>query len=656
MVRFVATCVPDRVRFGSTDQPAQADIYSHTQKAFSFLYIGVNEPMRSDTIKKGDARAPHRSLLRATGLNDDDFNKPFIAVCNSYTDVIPGHVHLDKVGQLVKKAVRAAGAVPFVFNTIGVDDGIAMGHSGMKYSLPSRELIADSVETMLEAHRFDGMICIPNCDKIVPGMLMAAMRSNIPTVFVSGGPMEAGRTPDGKTVDLINVFTAAVARQNDQISSEELHTIEQWGCPTCGSCSGMFTANSMNCLCEALGMALPFNGTLIATSEERRKLFERAARRVVEMVLEFEEKGEGHGLLPREICTQKSVDNAMVLDMAMGGSTNTVLHMLAIAQEAGVDYDVERINQLSRQTPNVCKVSPSCQYHVEDVHNAGGIHTILGSVNRGRAGLLNLDSPTVTGKTLGENIADYDIRSETVTDEALEIAAVLPGRKRTPEGMVVEKTAASIRDLSAEQLGFDPADCIREVETAYSEEGGLTILYGNVAPKGAVVKAAGVLPQMMQHRGPAVIFETEMDAYDGIVGGKVKAGDVVVIRYEGPRGGPGMQEMLAPTTAIKGMGLDDKVALITDGRFSGGTAGASIGHVSPEAASGGPIGLVEPGDIIDIDIPGHKLHLEVSDEELEKRRAGWKAPEPRYKTGWLAKYTALATSADTGAVLRWQPK
>ena len=609
--------------------------------------------MRSDAIKLGDARAPHRSLLRATGLRDGDFRKPFIAICNSHVDIIPGHVHLNKVGQYVKRCVRQAGGVPFIFNTIGVDDGIAMGHAGMKYSLPSREIIADSVETMLSAHCFDGMICIPNCDKIVPGMLMAAVRCNIPTVFVSGGPMEAGRTREGKRIDLINVFVGAAAKQDGKLSAAELLALERAGCPTCGSCSGMFTANSMNCLCEALGMALPTNGTLLATSADRKRLFQRAAQRIVEMVLEFNRVHEGHGLLPREIVTHDSIDNAMVLDMAMGGSTNTVLHMLAVAREAGIAYDIERINQLSRQTPNVCRVAPSSSYHVEDVHNAGGVHTILGSVARGRPGLLHLACPTVSGKTLGENIAAFDVRAATVADEALELAAVTAGGRRTSQGMSVARSAASVRELSAEQLGFDPQDCIREVDRAFSGEGGLVILYGNLAPKGSVIKAAGVKPAMLRHSGPAVIFESETEAYEGIVGGKVKAGDVVVIRYEGPRGGPGMQEMLAPTSAIKGMGLDDKVALITDGRFSGGTAGACIGHISPEAAAGGPIGLVRPGDIIDIDVPGQKLSVRLDEAELAARAKDWKPRPPRYTTGCLGKYAAMATSADTGAVMKW---
>jgi dihydroxy-acid dehydratase len=609
--------------------------------------------MRSDIVKLGDARAPHRSLLRATGVRDEDFQKPFIAICNSHVDIIPGHVHLDKVGQFIKQCVREAGGMPFIFHTIGVDDGIAMGHEGMKFSLPSREIIADSVETMIRAHCFDGMICIPNCDKIVPGMLMGAMRCNIPTIFVSGGPMEAGKTPDGKTVDLIDVFVAAAAKQDGKLSAAELLAMEQAGCPTCGSCSGMFTANSMNCLCEALGMALPANGTLLATSEERKKLYRRAAQRIVEMVLEFDRQGEGRGLLPREIVNTASIDNSMVLDMAMGGSTNTVLHILAIAREAGVEYDIQRINSLSRRTPNICKVSPSSRYHVQEVHNAGGVHTILGAIDRGRPGLLNLDCRTVTGKTLGQNIAEYDIRAKTVTQEALELAAVTPGGVRNSEGMNVPRAAKSIRDLTPAELGFDPADCIREVPSAYSQEGGLVILYGNLAPKGAVVKAAGVRPEMLRHTGPAVIFEAETEAYEGIVNGRVKAGDVVVIRYEGPRGGPGMQEMLAPTAAIKGMKLDDSVALITDGRFSGGTAGACIGHISPEAAAGGPIALLRPGDIIDIDIPGHTLSVRLSDAELAQRAKQCKLRPPRFTTGCLAKYAAMATSADTGGVLKW---
>jgi len=631
--------------------------------------------MRSDTIKKGDSRAAHRSLLRATGVREGDWNKPFIAICNSHVDIIPGHVHLQEVGNFVKECVRAAGGVPFLFNTIGVDDGIAMGHNGMKFSLPSRELIADSVETMIEAHRFDGMICIPNCDKIVPGMFMGAMRVNIPTIFVSGGPMEAGKTASGKSVDLIDAFVAGVQRQNNAISAEELDEIEKAACPTCGSCSGMFTANSMNCLAEALGMALPGNGTILATSADRRSLYEQAATRIVELAKDFGRLGEGHGLLPREIATRAAFDNAMVLDMAMGGSTNTVLHILAIAHEAGVEFSMKRIDELSKLAPNICKVSPASSYHIEDVARAGGIHTILGEVERGRPGLLNLSCHTVTGRTLGENIADYDVRNAAATATAKLLTEVRAGGERTTQAWSVPSIMSESRSQvaglatlfsegesegevpsdggSGPSDGFDAFDVIRTVDNAYSQSGGLTMLYGNLAPDGAVVKTAGVDPKMLKHSGPAVIFENEQDAYNGIVFNKVKAGDVVVIRNEGPRGGPGMQEMLAPTTAIKGVGLGDRCALITDGRFSGGTAGASIGHVSPEAAAGGPIGLLRDGDIIEIDIPEGRLSVRLSDEELTTRRAEWKAPAPRFTRGYLAKYASMATSAHTGAILKW---
>ncbi|GAB4325657.1 MAG: dihydroxy-acid dehydratase [Candidatus Sumerlaeia bacterium] len=600
--------------------------------------------MRSDMIKKGNERAPHRSLLRATGVKDEDFDKPFIAICNSFVEIIPGHVHLDKVGYYIKECVRRAGGVPFIFNTIGVDDGIAMGHSGMKYSLPSRELIADSVESMIRAHCFDAMICIPNCDKIVPGMLMAAMRCNIPTIFVSGGPMEAGRTPSGETVDLISVFKAVGAHKVGAIDDAKLKELEQYGCPTCGSCSGMFTANSMNCLCEALGMALPGNGTLLATSEERRRLFEQAARQIM-VLLE-------RNIRPRDICTVEAFDNAMILDMAMGGSTNTLLHVLAIAREAEVPYDMARINVLSQRTPNICKVSPSSDYHIEDVHRAGGIHTILGELKRHRPGLLNEQCLTVTGKTLGENIDEFDIRSDTACREALELAAVGASGRPGTSALSHKSERRSARALSSEDLGFDPYDCIRTPDNAYSQSGGLTILYGNLAPDGAVVKTAGVSPAMLVHEGPAVIFESQEEACEGILGGRVKPGDVVVIRYEGPRGGPGMQEMLSPTSYIMGMGLGDKVALITDGRFSGGTAGACIGHVSPEAAEGGPIALLRPGDIVQIDIPGQSLNVKLSDAELAERRRAWTPPAPRMNFGWLARYQKLVTNASQGAVLK----
>ncbi len=622
--------------------------------------------MRSDEIKRGDARAAHRSLLRATGVGDGDWDKPFIAVCNSHVDIIPGHVHLQEVGNYVKECVHAAGGVPFLFNTIGVDDGIAMGHAGMKFSLPSRELIADSVETMIQAHRFDAMICIPNCDKIVPGMFMGAMRVDVPTVFVSGGPMEAGRTASGKTVDLIDAFVAGVQRQNGKMSAAELEEIEQAACPTCGSCSGMFTANSMNCLAEAIGLALPGNGTILATSADRRVLYADAAQRAVAMARDFSRLGPGHGISPREIATAAAFDNAMILDMAMGGSTNTVLHILAIAHEAGVPFTLERIDELSRMTPNLCKVSPSSRYHMEDVARAGGIHAILGELARGKPGLLNLDCMTVTGKTLGENIADFDVRGARSQDLARTLTQVRPGHVRSTHAWSVasvgdgdsESAIALLDDESAskesdDDSGFDPLDVIRPVANAYSATGGLTLLKGNLAPRGAIVKTAGVSPKMLKHTGPAVIFESEIDAYNGIVFGKVKPGDVVVIRYEGPKGGPGMQEMLAPTTAIKGVGLDDKCALVTDGRFSGGTAGASIGHVSPEAAVGGPIGLLRDGDTIKIDVMAGVLSVELSDEELETRKREWSPRPLKIASSFLARYAKMATSADTGAILKW---
>ncbi len=557
--------------------------------------------MRSDIIKRGFERAPHRSLLRATGViqSDEDFSKPFIAIVNSYTDIIPGHVHLKELGEVVRQAVREAGGVPFMFHTIGVDDGIAMGHFGMKYSLPSRELIADSVETMIQAHQFDAMICIPNCDKIIPGMLMAAMRVNIPTIFISGGPMAAGRMPDGRVVDLISVFEAVGAYKKGDITDEELKVMEQVACPGCGSCSGLFTANSMNSICEALGIALPGNGTILATDPRREELARKAAHQLMYLL--------EHDIRPRDIITEKALDNAFALDMAMGGSTNTVLHLLALAQEAGIDYPLERIDDISRRTPNLCKVAPSSQYHMEDVDRAGGISAILWELSK-KPGALHLDTLTVTGRTLGENIAGQNTRDPQV---------------------------------------------IRPLENAYSEEGGLAILFGNLAPEGAVVKTAGVSPKMMVHRGPAIVFNSQEEAVEGILGGKVKPGHVVVIRYEGPKGGPGMQEMLAPTSQIMGMGLGDSVALITDGRFSGGTRGACVGHVSPEAAAGGPIGLIEDGDIILVDIPNRRLEVELSEDELAERRRRWKPLVREDLPPYLRKYARMATSASQGAVLRW---
>ncbi len=607
--------------------------------------------MRSDLIKRGVERAPHRSLLKGTGnFTDQDLDKPFIAVVNSFVEIIPGHAHLDKVGYFIKQQVRAAGGVPFIFNTIGIDDGIAMGHAGMKFSLPSRDLIADSVESMIEAHRFDAMICIPNCDKIVPGMMMAAARCNIPTIFVSGGPMEAGRTTEGKSVDLIDAFYAVSQHTAGRMDDKMLADIENHACPTCGSCSGMFTANSMNCLAEALGIALPGNGTVLATSEDRKALYAAAAKRIVALAI-------AGGPQPRDIMTRAAFENAMILDMAMGGSTNTVLHILAIAHEAGVDFTLKDIGALSELAPNICKVAPSAGkdgriYHLEDVQAAGGITAILGELLRGKPGLLREQALTVTGKTIAEDIREHDIRARGVTIRRDGLSQA----KRSELSVCTEHAVAGGAAVVAEldQNRFDPLDCIRTVATAYSQQGGLSVLYGNLALDGAVVKTAGVDPEMLQHSGPAVIFESQEQACLGILNGQVQAGDVVVIRYEGPKGGPGMQEMLAPTSYIKGNpALAKTVALITDGRFSGGTAGACIGHVSPEAASGGVIGLLRNGDVIEIDIPGRKLSVRLSDAELAERRTHWTAPAPRYKTGYLAKYTAMATSASTGAVLKW---
>jgi dihydroxy-acid dehydratase len=555
--------------------------------------------MRSDVIKLGFERAPHRSLLRAVGVTDEDFRKPFIAVCNSFVEIIPGHVHLNKFGEIVKRAVREAGGVPFEFNTIGIDDGIAMGHIGMKYSLPSRELIADSVESMVQAHWFDGMICIPNCDKIVPGMLMGAMRVNIPTVFVSGGPMAAGRLPSGQVVDLMSVFEGVGAYQAGRISEKDLAELEKYSCPTCGSCSGMFTANSMNCLCEALGMALPGNGTALALSEERNQLARRAAFALMELIK--------RDIKPRDIVTPESIDNAFALDMAMGGSTNTVLHTLALAHEAGVEYPLRRINEVADRVPNICKVSPARpDVHIQDVHRAGGVSAILRELAR-REGILHLNQMTVTGKTLWENIKD-----------------------------------AKITDY----------EVIRPLENPYSEKGGLAILFGTLAPDGAVVKVAGVAPEMMRFTGEAIVFDSQEEACAGILNGKVRPGHVVVVRYEGPKGGPGMQEMLAPTANIVGMGLDRSVALVTDGRFSGATRGGAIGHVSPEAAERGPIAAVRDGDKIVIDIPNRRLDLLVDEREIKRRLAELPPWEPRIKSGWLKRYAQLVTSANTGAVLR----
>ena len=555
---------------------------------------------RSDTVKRGTARAPHRSLLRATGAirNDGDFDKPFIGICNSYIDLIPGHVHLQQFGRVVKQAVRAAGGVPFEFNTIGVDDGIAMGHLGMRYSLPSRELIADSVETVAAAHWLDGLVCIPNCDKIVPGMLMGALRLNIPTLFISGGPMKAGRLPSGEKVDLISVFEGVGRHAAGEIGDAELHALEVNGCPTCGSCSGMFTANSMNCIMEALGLALPGNGSILAVDPRREELAQQAAGRIISLVED--------DLKPRDVVTQDALDDAFALDMAMGGSTNTILHLLAAAQEAGVDYDLDRINAISTRTPYLCKVAPATpNVHMEDVDAAGGVPAILKEL--AALDLLHLDRPTVSGKTMGEVL---------------------------------------------ESASNNNTDVIHDAEHAFRASGGLSILFGNLAPEGAVVKTGAVAEHMLQFEGPVRIYESQDAVVQGILGGDVQPGEVVVIRYEGPRGGPGMPEMLQPTSALAGMGLDTSVAMITDGRFSGGTRGLSIGHLSPEAASRGPIAAVQPGDRIRIDIDANEITLLVDDATLQQRLDALPPFEPKIQRGWLGRYAHFVMSASHGAVLR----
>ncbi|MDR0266830.1 dihydroxy-acid dehydratase [Paenibacillus sp.] len=555
--------------------------------------------MRSDMIKKGFDRAPHRSLLRAAGVKDEDFGKPFIAVCNSYIDIVPGHVHLQEFGKLVKEAIREAGGVPFEFNTIGVDDGIAMGHIGMRYSLPSREIIADSLETVVSAHWFDGMVCIPNCDKITPGMLMGALRVNIPTIFVSGGPMKAGVDSKGRRLSLTSVFEGVGAHQVGKISDSDLLELEQYGCPTCGSCSGMFTANSMNCLAEALGLAMPGNGTILAVAEERKEFVKQSARQLMELVK--------MDLKPRDIVTLESIDNAFALDMAMGGSTNTVLHTLALAQEAGIDYPLERINEVANRVPHISKLAPASDYFIEDVHNAGGVSAVLHELLK-KPGALYGDCITVTGKTIAENVAGCEILDKNV---------------------------------------------IHPIDQPYSERGGLAVLYGNLAPEGSIIKVGAVDPSVGgYHKGPAICFDSQEEALEGIASGKVKEGMVVVIRYEGPKGGPGMPEMLAPTSQIAGMGLGAKVGLITDGRFSGASRGISIGHISPEAAEGGPIAFAKDGDIIELDLNNRKIELHITDEEMASRRSKWKGFEPKVKTGYLARYSKLVTNASQGGVMK----
>ncbi|MDP9850137.1 dihydroxy-acid dehydratase [Streptosporangium lutulentum] len=584
-----------------------------------------------------------RALLRATGVAGEDFGKPIIAVANSFTQFVPGHVHLREVGDVVAAAIREAGAIPREFNSIAVDDGIAMGHGGMLYSLPSRELIADSVEYMVNAHCADAMICISNCDKITPGMLLAAFRLNIPTIFVSGGPMEAGKTPNGK-LDLIDPM---IASADDSVSDAELLEMEENACPTCGSCSGMFTANSMNCLAEAIGLALPGNGTILATHKARKKLFQDAGRQLVDITRRYYEQDD-ETVLPRSIATRDAFENAMALDVSMGGSTNTILHILAAAREAGVDFGLKEINEISLRVPCLCKVAPAtAKYHVEDVHRAGGIPAILGELDR--AGLIHRDAHTVAG-TMGDYLDGWDPRSPKVLDEAVELWHAGPGNVRT-----VKPYSQSAR---WEELDLDRSEgCVRDIEHAYTRDGGLGVLYGNIATEGCIVKTAGVDESIWKFEGPAVVFESQDDAVEGILNNKVKAGDVVVIRYEGPKGGPGMQEMLYPTSFLKGKGLGKVCALVTDGRFSGGTSGLSIGHASPEAAEGGTIALVEDGDLVAIDIPSRSIELKVSQEELSARRErllvdlGGYRPRDRHRpvTAALQAYAALTTSASTGA-------
>jgi len=597
-----------------------------------------------------------RALWRATGMQTQDFGKPIIAISNSFTQFVPGHVHLYDVGQRVKKVIDQAGGWGVEFNTIAVDDGIAMGHDGMLYSLPSRELIADSVEYMVNAHCADALVCISNCDKITPGMLMATMRLNIPTIFVSGGPMEAGKTEgtrdrEGKVIRRkLDLVDAMVAAGDQRVSDAEVDELERSACPTCGSCSGMFTANSMNCLNEALGLALPGNGTLLATHAMRWELFENAGKRIVELAQEHYLAGN-QAVLPRSIATKASFENAMTLDIAMGGSTNTILHLLAIAQEAGVDFTMKDIDRLSRKVPNVCKVAPATQdYHIEDVHRAGGIFTILGELDRG--GLLHREVGTVHEKTMGDAIDKNDVRRKTVSPQTLVRALAAPGGVRTTVAFSQDKYFEK-RDDDAER------GCIRSVEHAYSKEGGLAVLYGNIAEKGCIVKTAGVDESIWKFNGRARVFESQDTACAAILADQIQPGDVVVIVYEGPKGGPGMQEMLYPTSYLKSKGLGKQCALLTDGRFSGGTSGLSIGHVSPEAASGGTIALVEEGDRIEIDIPGRTIQLAVSDAELQGRRERMLAkgaaayrpePRPRAVSTALRAYALMTTSADRGAV------
>ncbi|MCF2858898.1 dihydroxy-acid dehydratase [Pseudoalteromonas sp. SMS1] len=605
--------------------------------------------LRSKTTTEGRQRAGARALWRATGMTDEDFHKPIIAVVNSYTQFVPGHVHLNQLSELMAEAISEAGGVPREFNTIAIDDGIAMGHGGMLYSLPSRDLIADSVEYMVNAHCADAMVCISNCDKITPGMLLAALRLNIPVIFVSGGPMEAGKTRLADIELKLDLVDAMVKGADPSVSDEDSDQVERSACPTCGSCSGMFTANSMNCLLESLGLALPGNGTTLATHKDRRQLYDGAAKRIMALCDEYYRQ-DNEAVLPRNIANKAAFTNAMTLDIAMGGSSNTVLHILAAAQEAGVDFDMDDIDQLSRQTPFLCKVAPATQqYHIEDVHRAGGIMAILNEL--AKAGKLDLNVGHVAGGTLGEVIRRWD-----ATDASNQRAQTF--YRAGPAG--IRTTQAMSQECRWDELDLDrEGGCIRSVEHAFRQDGGLAVLTGNLAPDGCIVKSAGVVDEMLQFTGPAVVYESQDDAVEGILGGEVKKGDVVIIRYEGPKGGPGMQEMLYPTSYLKSMGLDKDCALLTDGRFSGGTSGLSIGHASPEAASGGTLALIENGDLVAIDIHARSIDVLLDDTELtlrkEKQLARGKAAfKPRNRervvSYALKAYALLATSADKGAV------
>ncbi|WP_432721995.1 dihydroxy-acid dehydratase [Jeongeupia wiesaeckerbachi] len=605
---------------------------------------------RSHTSTHGRNMAGARALWRATGMKDGDFGKPIIAIANSFTQFVPGHVHLHNLGQMVAREIEKAGGIAKEFNTIAVDDGIAMGHGGMLYSLPSRDLIADSVEYMVNAHCADAIVCISNCDKITPGMLMAALRLNVPVIFVSGGPMEAGKVNWNGEVRKLDLVDAMVEAANDKVSDEDVAAIERSACPTCGSCSGMFTANSMNCLTEALGLSLPGNGSMLATHADRKQLFLQAGRTIVELAKRYYEQDD-HSVLPRSIATYEAFENAMSLDVAMGGSTNTVLHLLAAAFEAGVDFKMTDIDRISRRVPCLAKVAPATQkYHMEDVHRAGGVIGILSELDR--AGLINRDVLTVHAKTLGDGLAQWDVIRNGEDSPARLFYRAAPGG--------ISTTVAFSQSMRYPELDLDRAGgCIRNKENAYSQDGGLAVLYGNIAERGCIVKTAGVDESILKFTGRVRIFESQDDAVASVLADQIVAGDLVLIRYEGPKGGPGMQEMLYPTSYLKSKGLGKECALLTDGRFSGGTSGLSIGHVSPEAAEGGAIGLAEEGDTIEIDIPNRSIHLVVSDEELARRRV---AMEARGKEAWkplnreryvspaLRAYAAMTTSADTGAV------